>query len=50
MSLQTGPVAAGVESEVDIQPDESGRVSTLAKVTPTKEGLLDLGDLKVAPR
>lgn len=47
--FQTGAVAIGIENEVDIQPDESGRVPTLAKITPTKEGMIDLGDLQVAP-
>lgn len=47
--FETGPVATEVESEVTIQPDNSGMILNLAKVKPDKGGVLDLGELKTTP-
>lgn len=45
--FETGPIATNVESEVSLQLDQTGRTYTLVKITPTKAGTMDLGDVRL---
>ena len=46
-NFETGPVATNAQYRVTIEMDNSGRSYTLSTITPTKEGKIDLGDLKI---